>query len=104
MDLAVEADRELLAALLRRHGEALPVDVWCAVSAAADELIDPLVAPTLVEVDETASADLAAVVAEVRGRLQHAAVSAPAVAEAMACARAARALGEAERALAGGRR
>lgn len=106
LDPAVEADRELLLAVLRRHGDGLSTEVLCGLAAAADELVDPLVLPTLVEVEDSASADVAVAVRGVRGRLQRAAatVTPGGVGEAMACARAARALVEAERVLAGGGR
>ena len=48
MNAAVEADR----ALLRRRAEELPTVGLCAVAATTDELVDPLVLPTQMAVDD----------------------------------------------------
>ena len=66
MDAAVETDRELLWALLRERADELPTEALCAVSAAVDELIDPLTLPTLVPIDPVVG-DVAEVLRAVRG-------------------------------------
>jgi len=99
LDRQIEADRELLRAVLRRHADTLPTLVLGDLGAAADELVDPLVLPTLMYVDPADTADLLGVVHAVRVRLQHHAQAGVGVAQAMACARAARQLVEVERAL-----
>lgn len=96
----VDYDRELLAAALTRHLAGMPVPVSTAISAAVDELTDPLVLPALADIDEADTGDLAGVLTAVRARLQAAAHHAGTVTEAMACARAARELGGALQALA----
>ncbi len=101
MQTTVDADRELLLAALRRHAAALPTSVVFALSAAADELVDPLVPPTLRTVGESETADLLHVVRSVRERLDRASRSSSVTHEAMACARAARELASVEQALAG---
>ena len=58
MNAAMEANRELLWPLLRRRGEELPTVALCAVAAAADELVDPLVLPTLMAVDHDVVEDV----------------------------------------------
>lgn len=100
----VEYDRELLAATARRHLGRLPVRASTAISAAVDELTDPLNPPALVAVEETDIGEPAAVIAAVRGRLLTAMQDAPTAASALAWARAARELGVAFDALRAGRR
>lgn len=100
MNAAVEADRELLLATLRRHADALPTGVVCSLSEATDELVDPLALPVPRHVDERETRDLLQVVVGVRRRLMQCGDSTAATGEAMACARAARALGAAEQELA----
>lgn len=100
MDSGVEADRELLLATARRHEADLSSEVLFGLIAAADELIEPLVLPTLIHVDESATEQASSVVAEVRGRLQLAATSVEPSDVALACARAARELADVERAMA----
>jgi len=58
MNAAMEANRELLWPLLRRRGEELPTVALCAVATAADELVDPLVLPTLMAVDHDVVEDV----------------------------------------------
>lgn len=89
----VDYDRELLAATARRHLGALPVRTSTAISAAVDELTDPLHPPTLVAVEEADIGDPAAVLAAVRDRLLTAVQDAPTTGGALAWARAARELG-----------
>jgi hypothetical protein len=100
MNAAVEADR----ALLRRRAEELPTVGLCAVAATTDELVDPLVLPTRMAVDDDVVEDVPGVLRAVRGRLQQAAASLASVPEAMACARAARQLAAADLMLAGSAR
>jgi hypothetical protein len=96
----LEADRELLLAVLTRYR--LPLDVSMALSAAADELVDPPALPVLRYVDPTETADPLQAVRDVRARLTAAAVSVRGgVGEALRAARAARELLPAERDLAG---
>jgi len=102
LDRQIEADRELLRAVLRRHAATLPTLVLGDLGAAADELVDPLVLPTLMHVDPADTADLLGVVHAVRVRLQHHAQAGVGVAQAMACARAARQLVGVERWLTAG--
>ncbi len=90
--MTIDYDRELLWATSTRHLADLPVPVSNAISAAVDELIDPLTLPAFVEVDETDTDDVHAVLSAVRGRLITAAGTAATVAEALAYARAAREL------------
>lgn len=90
---SVDYDRELLAATARRHLGALPVRTSSAISAAVDELTDPLNPPPLVAVEEADIGDPAAVLAAVWARLLTAAQDAPTAASALAWARAARELG-----------
>ncbi len=99
LDRQIEADRELLRAVLRRHADRLPTLIVGDLCAAADELVDPLVLPTLVDIDPADTVDLLAVVHTVGVRLQHHAQVCSTVAAALACARAARRLGEVERGL-----
>jgi hypothetical protein len=91
----VEYDRELLAAIARRHLGALPVRTSTAISAAVDELTDPLNPPALLAVAESDIGQPAAVLSAVRDRLLTAAQDAPTAASALARARAARELGAA---------
>ena len=63
----MEANRELLWPLLRRRGEELPTVALCAVAAAADELVDPLVLPTLMAVDHDVVEDVPGVLRAVQG-------------------------------------
>lgn len=99
MDACVEAHRELLLAMLRRHADALPTSVVLSLSAAADELVDPLVPPTLSQIDESETADPLGVVKRVRRHLYQAIASAERTPKTFACARAARELAAAERTL-----
>lgn len=89
----VDYDRELLAATARRHLGALPVRASTAISAAVDELTDPLTPPALVAVEEADIGEPAAVIAAVRGSLIAAVQDAPTAGRALARARAARELG-----------
>lgn len=91
--MSVDYDRELLAATARRHLGVLPVRASTAISAAVDELTDPLTPPALVTVDESDIGDPASVLAVVRDRLLTAGRQAPTTASAVAWARAARELG-----------
>lgn len=100
MQTTVDTDRELLLAALRRHAEALPTSAVFALSAAADELVDPLVSPALRTVEESETADLLHVVRSVRERLRRASASSSVTHQAMACARAARELATVEQVLA----
>jgi|SRR5450759_1620774 len=88
----VDHDRELLAATARRHRDALPVRASTALSAAVDELIDPLTLPALVDIDAAETDDATAVTAAVQERMRAAGQDAPTVGAAMARARAAREL------------
>jgi hypothetical protein len=100
----IEYDRELLAATARRHLGALPVRASTAISAAVDELTDPLTPPALVAVEEADIGDPAAVLAAVRCRLLTAVQDPPTAGSAMARARAARELAVALHALRAARR
>jgi hypothetical protein len=66
----VDHDRELLAATARRHHDALPVRASTALSAAVDELIDPLTLPALVDIDAAETDDATAVIAAVQERMR----------------------------------
>ena len=66
-------DLQLLGAAARRHLETLGPRGSVHVSAAVDALTDPLGAPDLVHLDDSASADLPGVLRTVRGRLEEAA-------------------------------
>lgn len=90
---SVEYDRELLAATARRHLDALPVRTSTAISAAVDELTDPLNPPALLAVAESDIGEPGAVISAVRDRLLAAVQDAPTAASALARARAARELG-----------
>jgi len=92
---SLDADRPLLAALARRHTARLPVRTITCLTAAVDELTDPLTPPPPGNVSEHATTDPASVIAAVRSRLLQRAQSAPTVAESLSCARAARELGAA---------
>lgn len=92
MPTSIDYDRELLAAAARRHSGAMPVQTSICLSAAEDELTDPLSLPALVDIDDRDTADLPAVIIAVRGRLIDAALTSATVTEAMTCARAAREL------------
>lgn len=95
----MQADRELLLATARRHAGGVSTEVLCALSAAADELVDPLMLPAGGPVDPAATEDLAGVVSAVLGRLRR---QDPAeLRQAAACARAARELSYAQPALTG---
>lgn len=89
----VDDERALLAATARRHLGVLPVRASTAISAAVDELTDPLNPPALVAVEEAHTGEPAAVIAAVRDRLLTAIQEAPTAASALAWARAARELG-----------
>lgn len=92
MTTLVDHDRELLAATARRHHDALPVRASTALSAAVDELIDPLTLPALVDIDAAETDDATAVIAAVQERMRAAGQDAPTVGAAMARTRAAREL------------
>ena len=92
MITSVELARELLAALARHHLTELPVRASVCLSAAVDELTDPLVAPTPVPIDPAELADPVATVTAVRDWLSLAAGTAPTLATALAYGRAAREL------------
>ncbi len=95
MTASLDADLALLAALARRHTARLPVRTITCLSAAVDELTDPLTPPPPVDVSENATTDPANVIAAVRSRLLQRAQSAPTVAESLSWARAVRELGAA---------
>ncbi len=99
MTTDLDLDRELLAATGRRHLSVLPIRASTCLSAAIDELIDPLHPPELIAIPDAATADLRGVLAATRDRLLTASQHAPTVATAMACARASRELGGALAAL-----
>ncbi len=99
LDPQMEADRELLLAALRRHADSLPSLLLCDLRAAADELVDPLVLPTLSHVDPADTGDLLGVVRTVRSRLRQHIRDCAGVGQMMACARAARQLAQVEQAL-----
>ncbi len=52
LDPQMEAARELLLAAMRRHADSLPTLLLCDLRAAADELVDPTVLPTLSHADD----------------------------------------------------
>lgn len=99
LDRQMEANRELLLAAMRRHADSLPTVLLYDLGAAADELVDPLVLPTLSHVDPADTADLLDVVRTVRARLRQHIHDCAEVAQMMACARAARQLAQVEQAL-----
>lgn len=99
--LMIEKDRELLLAARDRNHDGLPLEVCLAVGAAADELTDPEVLPTLFPIDPADTANPLEVIRAVRDRLQLLCGTLP-VAETMACARAARELTTAEQLLTAG--
>lgn len=99
LDPQMEADRELLLAALRRHADSLPSLLLCDLRAASDELVDPLVLPTLSHVDPADTGDLLGVVRAVRARLRQHIGDCAGVGQMMACARAARQLAQVEQAL-----
>lgn len=99
LDAVLEGERELLLATMRRHDAVLQGRVSRALSAAADELVDPLALPTLRVVDDADTVDALQVVRGARARLQRHAAALPRVSDAMAAARAARELAVAEAAL-----
>lgn len=99
LDPQMEADRELLLAALRRHADTLPTVLLYDLGAAADELVDPLVLPTLSHVDPADTVDLLGVVRTVQARLRRHIGDCAGVAQMMACARAARQLAQVEQAL-----
>lgn len=72
MDVAIEGDRELLLAAFGRHDDKLPLEVSLALTAAADELVESGVLPTLFRVDPDETVDLLGVVRAVQDRLQQA--------------------------------
>lgn len=87
----VDHDRELIAATARRHLHTLPVRASTALSAAVDELTDPLVLPALIDVAEDPR-PVTAVLSDVLPRLATAVDTAPTVTAALARARAVRQL------------
>ncbi len=97
--MTTDYDRELLAATSSRHLHTLPVTVSNAISAAVDELTDPLVLPLLFDIDKEQTRDLLGVLSGVRARLLTACKSAPTVSRSLTYARAARELSAALRAL-----
>jgi len=99
MTTDLDLDRELLAATGRRHLDVLPIRASTCLSAAINELIDPLHPPELIAIPDTATADLRAVLVATRTRLLTASQHAATVTVAMACARASRELGGALAAL-----
>jgi hypothetical protein len=92
-------DRELLAATSSRHLHTLPVAVSNAISAAVDELTDPLVLPLLFEIDQEQTRDLPGVLTASRARLLTASQTAATAGQSLAYARAARELSAALHAL-----
>ena len=99
MTTDLDLDRELLAATGRRHLDVLPIRASSCLSAAIDELIDPLHPPELIAIPDDATADLRGVLVATCARLLTASQHASTVATAMACARASRELGGAVAAL-----
>ena len=97
--MTTEYDRELLAATSSRHLHTLTVAVSNAISAAVDELTDPLVLPLLFDIDKEQTRDLPGVLTAVRARLLTACKAAPTVSQSLTYARAARELSAALRAL-----
>jgi len=85
-------DQALLIATALRHMHTLPPRAGTAVSAAVEELLDPLILPVLLEFSEADTRDPIAVLLAVRGRLAEGALTAPTTTVAMARARAAREL------------
>ena len=67
--MTTDYDRELLAATSSRHVHTLPVAVSNAISAAVDELTDPMVLPPIFDIDQEQTRDLPGVLTAVRARL-----------------------------------
>src|SRR3954466_4118426 len=95
----MDRERELLEAVIERHSGTMPTPALVAVAAAASELLDPQTLPSLGSVDSEATRDPLRAVSAARARLTAAIRGVPSVAASAACARAARELGIAERAL-----
>ncbi len=89
---AQQRDLALLSATARRHARSAPLSAITAVSAAVDELVDPLRLPPLLEFNDHDTADLAAVLGDVRARLIHSIQTAQEPGTALALGRAAREL------------
>ena len=85
-------ERALLAALGHRHADRLPLRASICLSAAVDELTDPLTLPAFVVIEAAATRDPAAVIEAAYVRLLDTARTADGVATALRCARAAREL------------
>jgi hypothetical protein len=85
-------ERALLAALGHRHAATLPLTASICLSAAVDELTDPLRLPALIAFDAAAPSDPDAVMKAVQDRLAEMARTADSVDTALRCARAAREL------------
>lgn len=100
MQSLLDAEREVLDALLERHGLELPVGAAVFMSAAADELLDLRVPLSAGVPDEAVLADPLEAVRACRRRLAAAAQSLEDLVAAAACARAARLLVSAEQELA----
>jgi hypothetical protein len=92
----VEAEREQLEAVLRRHGPGMPPGAWAAIGAAADELLDPRTLPADSGRAPAGGPDPLEAVRQARARLTALAGTLPTLTESAACARAARHLADAE--------
>jgi hypothetical protein len=97
--MTTDYDRELLAATSSRHLDTLPVAVSNAISAAVDELTDPMVLPHLFEIDQEQTRDLPGVLTASRAHLLTASQTAATAGQSLAYARAARELSAALHAL-----
>ena len=78
-------ERALLAALGHRHANTLPLRASICLSAAVDELTNPLAVPPLVAVDAAATSDPRAVIQGACVRLLHRARTADGVGTALSC-------------------
>jgi hypothetical protein len=94
-------ERALLAALGHRHAATLPLTASICLSAAVDELTDPLTLPALIAFDADETSDPGAVIEAVHDRLFETARLAESASTALRCARAARELRRAMQCLAG---
>lgn len=92
--LDVEAERERLHEVCRVHARALPAQALFAVLAACDELVDPLVPPTLIATAPLEDAEPTVLLRESRERLVALGQTGP-PGQALACGRAARLLSDA---------
>src|SRR5689334_20574377 len=92
----VDAEREHLEDVLRRHGPGLPPGAWAAIGAATDELLDPRTLPGRSGRAPGAGPDPLVAVRQARARLTALAGTLPTATGSAACARAARHLADAE--------